>query len=72
VLQDNWPQAAELLEQVVASGTLSVEDKSSASYLLAEAYASQGQTEKARKLLKSILTTHPNPKAVQTKLDQLK
>lgn len=72
VLQDNWPQAAELLEQVVASGTLAAEDKSSASYLLAEAYASQGQTEKARGILRSILATHPNPKAVQTKLNQLK
>jgi len=72
VLQDNWPQAAEMLEQVTASGALSGDDRSAASYLLAEAYASQGQVEKARQILKSILTAHPNPKAVQTKLDQLK
>lgn len=72
VLQDNWPQAAELLEQVVSSGVLQGDDKSAANYLLAETYASQGQVEKARQLLTSILSTHPNPKAVQTKLDQLK
>ncbi|WP_236615071.1 lipopolysaccharide assembly protein LapB [Desulfovibrio sp. X2] len=70
-LQENWPQEAELLEQVIASATISKEDKSSAIYLLADAYANSGQVERAKKLLQSILATYPNPKAVQTKLDQL-
>lgn len=71
-LLDNWTQAAELLEEAVASDPLSREDRSVAIFLLAEAVQHLGQTERARELLTSILDTHPNPMAVQAKLDQIK
>jgi tetratricopeptide (TPR) repeat protein len=67
----NWQEARDVLEPLVTTEGTAGEDASVAAFLLADIYQNLGETDKARALLTRILTSHPNPKAVQAKLDQL-
>ena len=67
----NWQEARDVLEPLVTTEGTAGEDASVAAFLLADVYQNLGETAKARDLLTRILASHPNPKAVQAKLDQL-
>jgi tetratricopeptide (TPR) repeat protein len=67
----NWQEARAVLEPLVTDGDAAGEEASVAAFLLADVYQNLGETAKARALLTSILASHPNPKAVEVKLDQL-
>jgi tetratricopeptide (TPR) repeat protein len=68
---ENWDKSRKLLEEVLASGELSTEDHAVATCLLADVHIHFGELDKARDLLESVSNSHPNPLAVDIKLDYL-
>ncbi len=68
---ENWDKARKLLEEVTASGELSPEDQAVAIFLLADVHIHDGDLEKAKDLLESVTGTHPNPLAVDIRIDYL-
>lgn len=70
-LVENWTEARNLLEKVIQSGTMSSEDLSVAKFLLSEVYLNLNSPVKALELLESIKKTHPNPIAVEAKIERL-
>jgi tetratricopeptide (TPR) repeat protein len=69
---ENWPQAREHLEDIVDSHVLPEEQSAVAAFLLADVLLYLDEEERAAEILESILYTHPNPKAVEAKLEQLR
>ncbi len=68
---EHWDKSRRLLEEVLASGDLSSEDHAVATCLLADVLIHFGELESARDLLESVGNSHPNPLAVEIKLDYL-
>lgn len=68
---ENWEKARKLLEEVTAGGDLSPEDHAVAVFLLADVLIHDGELERARDLLESVSSNHPNPLAVEIKIDHL-
>ncbi|MFO7594728.1 MAG: tetratricopeptide repeat protein [Desulfocurvibacter africanus] len=68
---ENWDKSRKMLEEVLASGDLSSEDHAVATCLLADVHIHFGELDKARDLLESVSSSHPNPLAVEVKLDYL-
>lgn len=68
---ENWDKSRKLLEEVLAAGDLPSEDHAVATFLLAEVLIHFGELEKARDLLETVASSHPNPLAVEIKLDYL-
>ena len=68
---ENWDKARKLLEEVTASGELPLEDHAVATFLLADVHIHDGDLEKAKELLESVTGTHPNPLAVDIRIDYL-
>lgn len=68
---ENWDKARKLLEEVTAGGELPPEDHAVAVFLLADVHIHDGELEKAKDLLESVAGAHPNPLAVDIKIDYL-
>jgi len=70
-LQGDTKNAKYWLEQTLTIASLDKETRAVAAFSLADIYMQEEQLEKARDLLTSILDTHPNPRAVEIKLEFL-
>jgi len=70
-LQGDTKNAKYWLEQTLTIASLDKETRAVAAFSLADIYMQEEQLEKARDLLASILDTHPNPRAVEIKLEFL-
>ena len=67
----NREQAESWLEQLLALDNADPELKALATYLLSEQAEADGDVPRARELLESIRTTYPNPKVVESRLNNL-
>lgn len=66
-----WNQARKTLKQLLDIPGLSEETHALGMFLLADIYEHERDFRKTRELLKSILTTYPNPKVVESRLGNL-
>ena len=71
LMEDN-ARAEELLERLLNRPDLDGEERGVAAFLLADIYMQNKRYGEARELLESIRPVHPNPLAVDARLEQLK
>lgn len=67
-----WNRTKTLLQEIMDDPEVGEERKALATFMLADIYETDGDKKKAKALLESILTTYPNPKVVETRLENLK
>jgi len=70
-LLKNRDQAKLWLEKIIAQEGVDTETHALSVYLLSEVLENEGQIARARALLLSIKATYPNPKVIETRLQQL-
>lgn len=71
-LMDDNQRAISLLKELLQRPDLPDEDRGVAAFLLADIFTQDKRYEEAQKLLTSIRDTHPNPLAVDARLQQLR
>jgi len=67
----NWSQSKRALETLLELKNVSEETHVLAVFLLADIYENERNYIKTQELLKSILTTYPNPKVIESRLSNL-
>ncbi|MFW5791542.1 MAG: tetratricopeptide repeat protein [Desulfohalobiaceae bacterium] len=70
-LNEEHAQALSWIDRLGALEGSSGQHRAQALYMAADIHIQEGRTEQAKKLLTSILETHPNPQLVQLRLHQI-
>ena len=68
----NWHQAKEVLDGLLAEPEQDPEIQALAVFMLADIYEHEGDYAQAQELMESIRLTYPNPRVVETRIEHLK